>query len=129
MVVIFSSNFYSQEVQIGSDKNKQKCVASAGYTYSLIKQTCVRLFDERIQLKEKSSKKNYTSNAVVILSEDKKSAEVFLPSMQEGMILENTINVNNNKSQIIIFTKAAYSLIKNRNKYTLKRSKKIIFSN
>ncbi|MCT3950234.1 hypothetical protein HZQ32_17045 [Elizabethkingia anophelis] len=123
---MFSPFFFGQQIRpkaLGSDRDIHGCIESAGYTFSKIKNNCIRLFEERIQLKEKESKKSYASNATVILSKDEKKVELFLPSLKESIILNNTPNKNAN-----IYKKGKYTLVKEVNGvYILKKSNKIIF--
>ncbi len=62
---------------LGGDKDAHGCKASAGYTFSYIKNDCVRTFEQKVQLKEQNPKGSYTTNAAVIFSKDMKKAEVF----------------------------------------------------
>ncbi|MBK1896704.1 hypothetical protein [Chryseobacterium paridis] len=110
----------------GGDKDKHGCIASAGYTYSVLKDDCVKLFEEKIQLKEANSQKSYVSNAVVILSKDKKKAELFLPDAKGSVILNRTIEYLN--TSVYKSKKGSYNLNKEKDSYTLKRGKKIIYS-
>ncbi|WP_343609140.1 hypothetical protein [Chryseobacterium oranimense] len=64
---------------LGGDKDVHGCRSSAGYTYSQIKNDCVRVFEQKIKLKEVNSDKSYTSMTAVIFSKDMKRAEIFIP--------------------------------------------------
>lgn len=126
IMFVFTSYSQAQQTMLkspGSDTNKNNCKESAGYVYSIIKHDCVKLFEEKIQLKEINPKKLYTSNAVVILSEDQKKAELFLPSLKESLILNNIPNKSKNT---IIYKKGKYVLVKSKG-YTLKQSNKLVF--
>lgn len=79
---IFLSSFaFTQQKTpvVGGDKDVHGCRGSAGYTYSQIKNDCVRVFEQKIKLKEVNSDKNYTSMTAVIFSKDMKRAEIFIP--------------------------------------------------
>jgi hypothetical protein len=64
--ILFSTMFlgslvFAQQTHVvGGDKDVHGCKASAGYTYSQIKNDCVRVFEQKIKLKEVSSDKSYT---------------------------------------------------------------------
>src|SRR4051812_16614836 len=73
----------------GSDRDKHGCIASAGYTYSEIKKTCIRLFEQQIKLSEVNPG-GTSSIAAVIFSNDNKKAEVFLPTNRTGQILDRS---------------------------------------
>ncbi|UWX61351.1 hypothetical protein N0B40_03515 [Chryseobacterium oranimense] len=64
---------------VGGDKDVHGCRSSAGYTYSQIKNDCVKVFEQKIRLKEVNSDKSYTSMTAVIFSKDMKRAEIFIP--------------------------------------------------
>ncbi|MBL1220459.1 hypothetical protein JET18_06395 [Chryseobacterium sp. L7] len=64
---------------LGGDKDVHGCRASAGYTYSQIKNDCVKVFAQKIKLKEVSTDKSSTSMTAVIFSKDMKRAEIFIP--------------------------------------------------
>lgn len=123
-VVMFASGVSAQLTPkgAGSDKDKHGCKGSAGYTFSVIKNDCVRVFEEKIQLKEVDNKKTYTSNASVILSEDGKKAEIFLPSSDGSLVLDKIAS-----KKVVAYKKGKYTLTKNKNAYTLKLANKIVF--
>lgn len=123
-VVMFASGVSAQlsPKGAGSDKDKHGCKGSAGYTFSILKNDCVRIFEEKIQLKEVDNKKSYTSNAAVILSEDAKKAEIFLPSSDGSLVLDKIAS-----KKAVTYKKGQYTLTKNKNAYTLKLANKIIF--
>lgn len=63
---------------VGGDRDVHGCRASAGYTYSQIKNDCVKVFAQKIKLKEVGSDKSSTSMTAVIFSKDMKRAEIFI---------------------------------------------------
>ncbi|MGG5208064.1 hypothetical protein ACQWU4_03890 [Chryseobacterium sp. MIQD13] len=73
----------------GGDKDVHGCIGSAGYTYSQIKNDCVRVFEQKIKLKEVNSDKSYTSMTAVIFSKDMKRAEIFIPDGNAKSIILN----------------------------------------
>lgn len=123
-VVMFSANASAQLTPkgAGSDKDKHGCKGSAGYTFSVIKNDCVRLFEEKIQLKEVDTKKSYKSNAAVILSEDGKKAELFLPSSDGSLVLDKVAS-----KKAVAYKKGQYNLTKVKNGYVLKLANKVVF--
>ncbi|MFP7654878.1 hypothetical protein [Chryseobacterium proteolyticum] len=110
----------------GGDKDQHGCIGSAGYTYSVLKDDCVKLFEEKIQLREANPQKSYVSNAVVILSKDKKKAELFLPESKGSIILNRTLEYLN--TSVYKSKKGTYNLNKEKDSYTLRKGKKIIYS-
>ncbi|SHG05177.1 hypothetical protein [Chryseobacterium vrystaatense] len=74
---------------LGGDRDVHGCIGSAGYTYSQIKNVCVKVFAQKIKLKEVNSDKSSTSMTAVIFSKDMKRAEVFIPDGNaKSIILE-----------------------------------------
>jgi len=83
--ILFSAMFlgslaFAQNTPLlGGDKDAHGCKGSAGYTYSQIKNDCVRVFEQKIKLNEVNSDKSYTSMTAVIFSKNMKKAEIFIP--------------------------------------------------
>lgn len=79
--VFLSSLAFTQQRSpiVGGDVDVHGCRASAGFTYSQIKNVCVKVFEQKIKLKEVDSDKNSTSMTAVIFSKDMKRAEIFIP--------------------------------------------------
>lgn len=74
---------------LGGDRDVHGCINSAGYTYSQLRNNCVRVFDQKIKLKEVGSDKSYTTMTAVIFSKDMRKAEVFIPEgAAKSIILE-----------------------------------------
>lgn len=69
-------------VVVGGDSDAHGCKASAGYTWSVLKKTCIRAFELPLKLSNPSG----TLMAGVAFSADKKQAEVFA---KEGNIILN----------------------------------------
>lgn len=88
-VFLTSLAFAQKAPVVGGDKDVHGCKGSAGYTYSQLKNDCVRVFEQKIKLKEANSDKSYTSMTAVIFSKDMKRAEVFIPEASaKSIILE-----------------------------------------
>ncbi len=122
-VVVFASGVSAQLVpKGGADKDKHGCKGSAGYTFSVLKNDCVRVFEQKIQLKEVDNKKTYTSNAAVIMSEDGAKAELFMPSSDGSLVLDKVAS-----KKAIVYKKGKYTLTKVKNTYTLKLANKLVF--
>ncbi len=107
---------------VGGDRDSHGCIGSAGYTYSILKKDCIRLFEEKIQLKEVNPSGTSTSNLAIIFSDDFKKAEVFLPEDSKSIIL-----IRSGKKGKYIWKKGTVLLVNN-NGYILKKDSKIIFS-
>lgn len=67
--------------KVGGDKDVHGCIGSAGYTYSQLKNNCVRVFEQKIKLKEVKSKEDTSAllMTAVIFSKNMSKAEIFIP--------------------------------------------------
>ncbi|MET3537480.1 hypothetical protein [Chryseobacterium limigenitum] len=65
--------------KVGGDRDVHGCIGSAGYTYSQIKNECVRVFEQKIKLNEVSTDKSYSTRTAVIFSKNMQKAEIFIP--------------------------------------------------
>ncbi len=108
---------------VGKDKDAHGCRASAGYTFSVIKNDCVRLFEQEIQLNEINPTGTSTSFSAVIFSSDNKKAEVFIPGTTGGVIL-----TRKGKAGSYIWENAKISLSQKDKGYILKKANKAIYS-
>lgn len=104
---------------VGGDVDKHGCKPSAGYTYSTLKNDCVRIFEQKIKLKEVTPKRSYTTIAAVIFSDDKRKAEIFVPSMESSLILIREGRRLKWKGNSYELTKAKH--------YVLKKANKVIY--
>lgn len=124
LFAIFTLTSYGQVKKAktaGADKDAHGCIASAGYTYSKIKKDCIRVFEQKIQLNEVGATKSYSSIVAVIFSDDKLTAEIFVPSTKESVLLKRTGKKGN-----YIWKNAVYSLTASES-YVLKKGNKIIY--
>jgi len=100
---------------VGGDKDAHGCKGSAGYTYSQIKNDCVRVFEQKIKLTEVKPEGSYTSMAAVIFSNDMQKAEVFIPNIKLNSIILNRLGKGKawKKGEYILKPyKKGYQLIK-----------------
>ena len=71
--------------RVGADRDEHNCIASAGYTFSALKNGCVRLWEDGISLLPLTSSDGALLAAYVIVGND--TAEVFLPQVQKPLML------------------------------------------
>lgn len=114
-------SFLSFAQTVGSDRDKHGCIPSAGYTFSILKNDCIRLFEEKIKLDEVNPQKSHTTFAAVIFSKDNKKAEVFLPDLKESQILVKTRTKGQSS------WKKGNLVLSKKNGYTLKRNGLLIY--
>jgi len=70
---------------LGSDKDEHGCINSAGYTWSIIKQECIRVWETGNRLNPIDEKE--TTSAFVVFNADKSKLELFLPNAKSTVIL------------------------------------------
>lgn len=76
-----------EQVLTGGDKDAHGCIGSAGYTWSKVRQDCIRLFEIGVKLKDRKNA-NATSAAFLVFAADSLKAELFLPTADAGIILD-----------------------------------------
>lgn len=103
---------------VGADADEYGCKASAGYTWSILKKECVRLFEAGTKLDHAEDGKTYTTVSYVIFDGNK--AELFLDTQKGSIILER-------KSEGDSWNKDDYQLIPWKG-YVLKKAGKIIYT-
>ena len=103
---------------VGGDSDEHGCKASAGYTWSLLKKECIRIFENSTKLSHAEDGKTYTTVAYVIFDGDK--AELFLDTQKESIILER-------KSEGDSWIKDDLQLIPWKG-YVLKKGEKILYT-
>lgn len=107
---------------VGSDKDEHGCRASAGYTFSVIKNECIRVFEQKIKLDEVNPGES-SSIAAVIFSDDETKAEVFIPGEKAGIVLLREGQDGDYK-----WKKGKFSVAQKGTGFVLKKRRKIIFS-
>lgn len=80
----------NKKVQIGTDKDKNGCVTSAGYKWSLLRKECIRVFEEGYRLNsiDQLEGESIVKSAFVIFEEGGDRAELFLPDSETSIMLE-----------------------------------------
>lgn len=79
----------NNKVVLGTDKDANGCVASAGYRWSKLKNECIRVFEEGYRLNsiEELKGESMVKSAFVLFEEDGDRAELFLPDGSESVML------------------------------------------
>ncbi|WP_240628214.1 hypothetical protein [Flavobacterium anhuiense] len=75
-----------KEAVVGGDSDSHGCKASAGYTWSVLKKECIRVFENSTRLNHAEDGKAYSTVSYVIFDGNK--AELFLDTQKESIILE-----------------------------------------
>ncbi|SFC99987.1 hypothetical protein SAMN05421780_11816 [Flexibacter flexilis DSM 6793] len=71
----------------GSDRDEHGCIGSAGYTWSVTKKKCVRVWED-LDLKLLPTDTKDATFSAVIFSGQKDTAEVFVPSLRQSLLLK-----------------------------------------
>jgi hypothetical protein len=112
-----------QKVVIGTDKDENGCVASAGYRWSILKNNCTRVFEEgyRLNTIEELKKEDASKSAFIIFEEDGDRAELFLPDEGSSSVMLKR------EKEGKPYTGSGWTLLQNKG-YTLSRKGQILFA-
>lgn len=77
-------------VDVGGQKDEHGCLVAAGYTWSQLKQECVRIFETGIRLNPQDTSLDQTTSAFIIFNDDQTTVELFLPFEKGSLLLERT---------------------------------------
>jgi hypothetical protein len=104
----------------GPDTDSKGCVTSAGYHWSKLKNDCIRPLEDgyRLNAIEKVEDESPVKSAFVIFSEEKDTAELYMPDTQNSVLL--TKDGNN------VYKSGAWSLHSDKG-YTLKKNGQLIY--
>jgi hypothetical protein len=105
---------------VGNDQDEHGCKASAGYTWSVLRKECIRVFEGTRLDHTEQDDKSYTTSAFVVFEEQGNKAELFLDTQKESIILER-------KSESQPWVKDDWQLISWKG-YVLKKGKKIVYT-
>lgn len=105
---------------VGSDRDKNGCIGSAGYTWSKICNECIRAFTG-IQLNplQANNNEDATLCTYIIFNEKRTQVELFLPDI-EGSVVLDKVSENNWKS-------SRYDLSLNKEEFYLKIDNKLSY--
>lgn len=73
--------------RVGGDKDKHGCLLSAGYTWSQLRDSCIRPFEEGIALHTLNTSGAYQTAAYILVDSIKKEAEIFVPEEHNSILL------------------------------------------
>lgn len=111
---------------LGGDRDVHGCIGSAGYTYSQLKNDCIKTFSQKIKLKEVNSDKSYTSMTAIIFNKSMTKAEVFIPDgAAKSIILDKQGKEKIWKSGSHI--KDSYVLTPYKKSYQIKKNDVVIY--
>lgn len=107
----------------GGDSDEHGCKGSAGYTWSVVKNECIRTFESGIRLDPKAANLDKTTSAFIVFKSDKDDAqaEIFLPSSKQSIVLEKE-----KKENASTWKNADYTLTQVKGTYSLEDAKKAL---
>lgn len=103
-----------KNLKTGGDKDEHGCMASAGYSWSVLKNDCIRTFDQH-QLMPTESKGTAVLAAFFLFNADETKAELFLPTEKTGIVLQRSGTEGNyvwKKDDLELFSWKGYALKK-----------------
>jgi len=73
----------------GADQDEYGCKTSAGYTWSILKNVCIKVFVQGIRLDPKLPELDSTLSAFIVFKDmdEDQQAEIFIPNKQKSLIL------------------------------------------
>ena len=80
--------------KVGADRDAHGCIASAGYTYSVVRGGCIRVWEAGTALVPVVPMGDPVLNAYAVQSENGTQVEVFLPGIEQGVLLSRDENVD-----------------------------------
>lgn len=80
--------------KVGADRDAHGCIASAGYTYSVVRGGCIRVWEAGTALVPVVPMGDPVLNAYAVQGENGTQVEVFLPGIAQGVLLSRDENVD-----------------------------------
>jgi len=110
-----------KKVVLGTDKDKNGCVTSAGYRWSKITEECIRPVEEGFRLNtiDQIEGESDVISAFIIFEEDGDRAELFLPNNIESQLLKKQSKDGRYKN--------SHWSLESQKGYKLKRDGKLIY--
>ena len=87
VLVVVYIPFTPSAPRTGADKDDHGCIGSAGYTYSVVRNDCIRIWEEGTALTPVVSVGDPVLAAYVVRSANWKEAEIFLPNQPQSLVL------------------------------------------
>ncbi len=117
------TNQSDSTVMTGNDADEHGCKPSTGYTWSVLKNECIRVWEIGIQMQPiNTDSTNAQFIATAILNEDKSKAELFIAEVEGSLILEQS------KTATQTYTHSTgYELSIEGQKWELKKNGKTIY--
>ena len=101
---------------VGNDSDEHGCIGSAGYTWSVVKNECIQIFNSGIRLDAKATNLDKTVSAFIVFKSENEDAqaELYLPSAKKSILLakdkKNGAGKWVNKNYVLSQWKGMYTL-------------------
>jgi len=95
----------NQNHMTGNDRDPNGCIGSAGYTWSAVKNRCIRTFEEGspfFSYDQSSGAIDSTQVAYVVLSDDLSKAEVFFGNTDKPVVMDSIV-VHEGETMPVLF--------------------------
>ena len=108
---------------VGGDSDAHGCKASAGYTWSVVKNECIRIFETGIRLDAKAKDLDKSLSAFIVFKSDEEDdkAELYLPNEKTSILLDREKKDGAGK-----WENANYILTQWKGMYSLEDKKKVM---
>jgi hypothetical protein len=93
---------------VGSDKDSHGCIGSAGYTWSVVKDSCIRLFESGtrfISYDAATGVEDSSNAAFLVLSNDQSKAEAFFNGTDKPVVMDASIVIEGETMPILFENK------------------------
>ncbi len=97
---------------IGGTKDKHGCLIAAGYTWSKVKEECIRPWEGTITMNVTDTSTNFETAAFVLMDSIKQKAELFIKEEDESILLDSVApHLYANKHYKLIEENHCWSLV------------------
>lgn len=96
---------------VGASKDKNGCLTSAGFSWSQLKNNCIRPFELNISMNILNTSQSYQTAAFVYIDSLQNKAEIFIPEEESSIVL--------NHRNDSLFTNGKFNLAKENFCWTL----------
>jgi len=112
----------SKKVVLGTDKDENGCVTSAGYRWSVIREECIRPVEEcyRLNTIQALASESDSTSIYVAFEEEGDRAELFLPGSVKSVVLKQEAKKSPYKDK--------HWTLYSQNGYKLKKDGKILYA-
>ena len=111
---------------VGNDLDKHGCKGSAGYSWSVVKNECVKVFEVGVRLDAQDSTLNKALSAFAVFANDKEetnNVEIFLPSLKDSSLILKPVKDNGAGT----WSNGTLTLTQWKGMYSLEEGKKTIY--